>query len=217
LSARQGLTDHELVTRLRAGDEEAFAILVGQWSGVMLRVAMIHSPNRAVAEEVVQETWLAVLRQLDRFEERSSLRTWVFQILAKRAITLGVRERRSVPFSELAAQEADSGEAAVAAERFLGPEHRWAGHWMTPPRSWAGLPEERLLAGETSERLDAAVEALPPMQGTVLRLRDVHGWTGAEVCQALGLSEANQRVLLHRARSKVRHALEPYLDEALVS
>jgi RNA polymerase sigma-70 factor (ECF subfamily) len=217
MSAQERRADHDLVTRLRAGDEEAFATLVGQWSGAMLRVAMIHTPTRAVAEEVVQETWLALLQQLDRFQERSSLKTWVFQILAKRSITHGVRERRSVPFSGLAAHELDSDEAAAAAERFLGPEHRWAGHWMTPPRSWAGLPEERLVARETRERLEAAVEALPAVQRTVLRLRDVDGWTGPEVCQALALSEANQRVLLHRARSKVRRALEGYLDEALVS
>jgi RNA polymerase sigma-70 factor (ECF subfamily) len=204
--------DHGLLVRLRRGDEAAFTDLVQRYGGLMLRVAATYAPSRAVAEEIVQETWLAVLRQLDRFEERSSLKTWIFQILTKRALTRAARERRSVPFSAVLEPGGEDAGPAVPAERFLDAGHRWAGHWASPPRGWEGLPEERLLSAETGAHLARAIEALPPGQRTVIRLRDVHGWTAAEVCEALGLSQANQRVLLHRARAKVRLALEHYLD-----
>ena len=203
-----------LLARLRDGDEAAFADLVERYHGLMLRVAMAYVPSRAVAEEVVQETWLAVIQQLDRFEGRSTLKTWIFQILSNRAMTRGARERRSVPFSALAEARAEATEPSVPPERFLGEGHRWAGHWASPPASWQDVPEERLLSAETRAEVERAIEALPPAQRLVIRMRDVHGLSAAEACAALGLSDANQRVLLHRARAKVRAALERYLEEA---
>jgi len=200
--------DAQLVAALRAGDEDAYRRIVSEWHPMMVRVAQIFVPSRAVAEEVVQETWLRVLGALDRFEGRSSLRTWVFRILVNTAKTRAQREGRVVPFSALN----DPGripEAAVDADRFLGPDdERYPGHWSSPPRH---LPEERLLAAETREQIAAAIDALPASQRAVISLRDVAGWSAEEVRNALDLSEVNQRVLLHRARAKVRSALEEYL------
>ena len=181
----------------------------------MLRVAMVHVGNRAVAEEVAQDAWVGVLAQLDRFEGRSSLRTWVLRIVANRARTRAVRERRTLPFSSLDGQE-EPGPPAVEPERFLPAGHRWAGHWASPPRSWSDLPEERLLSAETRAEVERAVELLPPAQRAVITLRDVEQMTAVETCQLLGLTEGNQRVLLHRARSGVRRALERYPDETEV-
>jgi RNA polymerase sigma-70 factor (ECF subfamily) len=200
--------DAQLVAALRAGDEDAYRRIVSEWHPMMVRVAQIFVPSRAVAEEVVQETWLRVLGALDRFEGRSSLRTWVFRILVNTAKTRAQREGRVVPFSALN----DPGripEAAVDADRFLGPDdERYPGHWSSPPRH---LPEERLLAAETREQIAAAIDALPAAQRAVISLRDVAGWSAEEVRNALDLTEVNQRVLLHRARAKVRRALEEYL------
>jgi len=200
--------DAQLVAALRAGDEDAYRRIVSEWHPMMVRVAQIFVPSRAVAEEVVQETWLRVLGALDRFEGRSSLRTWVFRILVNTAKTRAQREGRVVPFSALN----DPGripEAAVDADRFLGPDdERYPGHWSSPPRH---LPEERLLAAETREQIAAAIDALPASQRAVISLRDVAGWSAEEVRNALDLSDVNQRVLLHRARAKVRRALEDYL------
>ncbi len=162
-------------------------------------------PSRAVAEEVVQETWLAVLTGVDRFEGRSSLKTWLFRILANKAKTRGQREARIVPFSALAV-DGDEDQTAVPVERFAR-----GGAWATPPR---GVPEERLLAAETRARIAEAIAALPQNQRAVITLRDVEGLPAEEACNVLGLSETNQRVLLHRARAKVRAALERYLEEA---
>jgi RNA polymerase sigma-70 factor (ECF subfamily) len=202
------LTDEQLVAALRAGDEAAFATVVRDWHSGLLRVARIFTPSRAVAEEVVQETWLRVLGALDRFEGRSSLRTWVFRILVNTAKTRAQREGRSIPFSAL--QDASRvPEAAVEPERFLpddDPHH--PGGWASPPRE---LPEDRLIATETRGVIAQAIEALPANQRAVISLRDVEGWSSDEVCNALDLSEVNQRVLLHRARSRVRRALESYL------
>ena len=158
----------------------------------------------------MQETWLAVLNGIDRFEGRSSLKTWIFQILSNRARTRAVRERRSAPFSSLAGDGEDD-EAAVDADRFRPEGHRWVGHWAAAPADWSALPEERLLGRETLARVHEAIETLPPRQAEVLVLRDVEGWSPDEVCAALGISDGNQRILLHRARSKVRAALETYL------
>jgi RNA polymerase sigma-70 factor, ECF subfamily len=200
--------DAQLVAALKAGDEETYRRLVREWHSMMVRVAQIFVPSRDLAEEVVQETWLRVLGALDRFEGRSSLRTWVFRILVNTAKTRAQREGRVIPFSALN----DPGrvpEPAVDPDRFLDADHeRYPGHWAAPPRA---LPEERLLATETRERVAAAIDALPPAQRAVITLRDVAGWDAESVCNALDLSEVNQRVLLHRARAKVRQALEEYL------
>jgi RNA polymerase sigma-70 factor (ECF subfamily) len=195
--------DARLVERLRSRDDAAFAELVRRHQAALLRVARIFVPA-AQAEDVVADTWLGVLNGIDRFEGRSSLKTWIFRILTNTAKTRGQREGRSLPFSAL---EDDEGhfEPAVARERFTG-----AGHWGVPPPAW---PEERLLRSETRAVLGAAIDQLPPTQRTVISLRDVEGWSAAEVRNALDLSETNQRVLLHRARAKVRRALEQYLTE----
>jgi RNA polymerase sigma-70 factor (ECF subfamily) len=199
--------EEKLVESLRAGDEDAFRRLVREYQPSLVRVARIYVPTQAAAEEVAAETWLAVLNGLDRFEGRSSLRTWIFRILTNIAKTRAVRDGRTLPFSAL-----DPGrvpEAAVDADRFLDPEHpRWPGHWAVKPEAW---PEDALLAAETRDRLAEAIEALPATQRAVISLRDIEGWSSEEVRNALDLSETNQRVLLHRARSKVRAALEDYL------
>jgi RNA polymerase sigma-70 factor (ECF subfamily) len=201
--------DSELVAALRAGDEEAFRTVVREWHASLLRVAQIFTPSRAVAEEVVQEAWLRVLGALDRFEGRSSLKTWVFRVLVNTAKTRAQREGRTIPFSAL--QDAwRVPEPAVDPDRFLPDDHpQHPGGWAVPPRE---LPEDRLLAAETRERIAAAIEALPANQRAVISLRDVEGWTSEEVRNALDLSEVNQRVLLHRARARVRQALEDYLS-----
>jgi RNA polymerase sigma-70 factor (ECF subfamily) len=195
-----------LVDGLRAGDEAAFAELVRRYGASMLRVAQLYVRSRAVAEEVVQEAWLGVLHGVSRFEGRSSLRTWIFRILTNTAKTRAVREGRSVPFSALALD--DEG-PSVDPDRFLGAGERYAGHWASPPASWG--PEERLVAAETLEVIEGEIEALPPTQALVITMRDVEGWSAEEVCNTLDLSETNQRVLLHRARTTVRRALEEYL------
>jgi RNA polymerase sigma-70 factor (ECF subfamily) len=209
--ARAAAGEAELLEALRAGDEEAFRALVREYQPSLVRVARIYVPTQAAAEEVAAETWLAVVNGLSRFEGRSSLRTWIFRILTNIAKTRAVRDGRTLPFSALS----DPGrvpEAAVDADRFLDPDHpRWPGHWAVKPAAW---PEEALLAAETRERLAEAIEALPATQRAVISLRDIEGWSSEEVRNALDLSETNQRVLLHRARSKVRAALESYLDES---
>jgi len=197
--------EQQLLAALRAGDEAAFKQLIDRYHASLVRVAQAYVPTRALAEEVAQETWLAVLEGIDRFEGRSSLKTWLFRILTNRAKTRGMRERRSLPFSSL-----ESDEGAVDVDRFRGPEEQWPGHWSAPPR---GFPEERLLANETRGVIEQAIAQLPPTQRTVITLRDVEGWSSEEVCNALTLSETNQRVLLHRARSAVRAALERYLGD----
>jgi RNA polymerase sigma-70 factor (ECF subfamily) len=204
--------DLRLVERMRAGDEAAFVEVVGRHHAAMLRVARIHVASDAVAEEVVQEAWLGVLRQLDRFEGRASLRTWIFRIVANIARTRGVQERRTVPFSALVEAETRPGEPTVEPDRFLDRRQGSAGHWATPPRSWAGVPEERLLSKETMALVERAIGALPPVQRAVITLRDVAGCGAPEVCELLGLSDGNQRVLLHRARAAVRRALARHLD-----
>ena len=196
--------DARLVERLRARDEGAFAELVRDYHTSLLRVARLFVPTAALAEDVVQETWLGVVKGIDRFEGRSSLKTWIFRILTNTAKTRGQRESRSLPFSSL-----DDGEGtfepAVESGRFTT-----VGHWADPPRAW---PEERLISRETLEVIEGAIESLPPAQRAVISLRDVEGWSAEEVRNALDLSETNQRVLLHRARAKVRRALDGYLTE----
>jgi RNA polymerase sigma-70 factor (ECF subfamily) len=179
----------------------------------MLRIAQLYTPSRAVAEDVVQETWLGVLQGLDRFEGRSSLKTWIFRILTNRAKTRGQRERRSIPFSALADRESEGDEPAVDPSRFRSDDDRFAHGWASPPTSWEEVPEDRLLSTETLSKVDEAIALLPEMQRIVITLRDIEGWSSQEVCNFLDISETNQRVLLHRARSKVRRALEGYLAE----
>jgi RNA polymerase sigma-70 factor (ECF subfamily) len=212
--ATQSEPDDGLVQALRRGDEDAFVALVSRYYSAMLSLALLYVPSHAVAEEVVQETWLAVLQGISRFEGRSSLKTWMFSILVNIAKTRGQREERSVPMSSLAELDLDREEPAVELDRFLPADHeQWPHGWLHAPQSWAALPEEQLLSRETGMRIQQAIAALPPMQREVMRLRDVEGWSGEEVCNTLELSETNQRVLLHRARSKVRASLEQYLAE----
>jgi RNA polymerase sigma-70 factor (ECF subfamily) len=205
--------DRELVDALRAGEERAFAALVERHGPTMLRVAMLYVRNRAVAEEVVQDAWLGALAGLDRFEGRSSLKTWLFRILTNTALTRAQREGRSVPFSSLAGDDDDEGSPSVDADRFLPTDHRWANHWASSPTRFDTLPESRLLSSETVAVTQAAIAALPEAQRAVITMRDIVGCSSEEVCEQLSVSEANQRVLLHRARSKVRQALEQHFEQ----
>lgn len=207
-----GDADDALVRALRAGDDRVFAQLVDRMTPTMLAIAAGYVPGRAVAEEVVQEAWLAVLTGLDRFEGRSSLRTWVFGIVVNVARRRGARERRSVPFTDAFAGAAGDGAGpTVDPGRFRGRDDEWPGHWASPPRPW-DLPESALLAGEVRDRLRAALDVLPPRQRAVVHLRDVQGLAADEVCAVLGLEPGNQRVLLHRGRARLRQALEDYLN-----
>jgi RNA polymerase sigma-70 factor (ECF subfamily) len=211
VEAALSLDEAQLLKSLRAGDEAAFEELVLMYNAALLRVAQIWVSSRSVAEEVVQETWLGVLNGLDRFEGRSSLKTWIFRILSNTAKTRAQREGRTLPFSALQ-DPARVPEPAVSPDRFLDSEHtHWPGHWAAPPAPWG--PEDRLLGAETREVIAEAVERLPAAQRAVVSLRDIEGWSSEEVCNALEISETNQRVLLHRGRSKVRRALEDYLSE----
>jgi RNA polymerase sigma-70 factor, ECF subfamily len=204
--------DQRLVNSLKAGEESAFAALIDDYSPALLRVATTYVGSRAVAEEVLQETWLGVLNGLDRFEGRSSLKTWIFRILTNTASTRAHRERRSVPFSSMNGW-GDEGGSSVDPDRFFPPDHsRYPSQWSVGPTPWE-TPEEGLLSGETREVIVRAIEELPVAQRTVVTLRDVEGWPPDEVCAALEVSEGNQRVLLHRGRSKVRSALERYFGE----
>jgi RNA polymerase sigma-70 factor, ECF subfamily len=200
------IEERRLVEAIRAGDESAFARLVDEHGPTMLRVARLYTSTTAVAEEVVQETWLGVIKGIDRFEGRSSLKTWIFRILTNTAKTRGAREGRSIPFTSLGAE---GREPAVDPERFLGDDTGFPGHWADPPRRWEG--PERLLERETLEVIERTIAALPPAQALVITMRDVAGFDSDDVCNALEISETNQRVLLHRARSTVRQALEEYL------
>lgn len=203
--------DMKVVAAILDGDEAAFEALVRRHHESMVRIAATFVRSRAVAEEVAQETWIAMLNGLGGYQGRSPLRTWLFSILTKRAITRGVREQRTVPFS---AFNADEDEPLVPPERFLGLDHPlYPGHWASPPRRWDEVPEARLLARETRERVLAAVDDLPAAQRAVIMLRDLQGLEASEVCEVLQVSDGNQRVLLHRARAKVRAALEAYFDE----
>jgi RNA polymerase sigma-70 factor, ECF subfamily len=199
----------ELLGRLRAGDERAFEALVARNYRTMLAVAQSHVSSRAVAEEVVQEAWLGVLNGIDRFEGRSSLSTWILRITANIAKTRGVREARSVPYASIGPE---GDEPAVDPECFWRPGDAFPGHWRAYPGDWHGLPEQSLLEHETLAVVLDAIAALPPAQRTVITMRDIQGCEPGEVCAVLDVSDANQRVLLHRARSRVRAALERHLD-----
>ena len=205
--------DVALVAALRAGDQDAFAALVEKLYMPMLRLAMLYVPSRAVAEDVVQETWLGVLQGLNRFEGRSSLKTWIFRILTNRAKTRGEREHRSIAFSSLQPDNAETDEPTVDPQQFWPADHpQWANGWVSYPQSWEGMPEERTLTRELRAQLEQVIAALPHNQREVITLRDIEGWSAEEACSLLNLSEANQRVLLHRARAKVRTAIDQYVN-----
>jgi RNA polymerase sigma-70 factor (ECF subfamily) len=201
-----------LIERLRAKDEAAFTELVERYYGYLLPLADFFVTNRAVAEEIVQEAWLAVLNGIDRFEQRSSFKTWISRIVMNLARTRGVRESRMVSFSEFAEKETESPEAIVDPLRFRAAGDDYPDHWSVAPRPWNVDPEKQLLSGEMLAVLEHAIESLPEAQRLVLTMRDVNGWTAEEVCNVLAVSETNQRVLLHRARSKVRGILETYFS-----
>ena len=191
-------SDQDLVERLRAGDDSAFAELVRRYQRLMLRVARGYVRSDAIAEEVVQEAWIAVLRGIERFEGRSSFKTWLLRIVANRAMTQGAKEARSIPV-----------EPSVSADQFVPEGEPGAGAWSTPPEPW---PEDRLLAEETRAVIEQAIDELPGLQRAVVSMRDVEGLSSEEVQEALDISSANQRVLLHRGRQKVRAALQAYLS-----
>lgn len=206
--------DAELVAALRAGDEPAFTALVDELTPALMRVALMHVASRAVAEDVVADTWLGVINGIERFEGRSALRTWIFQILLNIARTRGKREKRTLPFASLRRRAEEGGDGpAVDADRFQGRNGEAPGAWARPPQEWDGV-ETRLFADETRDALLDAIRALPPRQRDVIALRDIQGYSAEEARNALGLTETNQRVLLHRARSKVRAALEAHMEAA---
>jgi RNA polymerase sigma-70 factor (ECF subfamily) len=201
--------DQELVAALRAGDEAAFAALVDELTPALMRVALMHVATREVAEDVVADTWVGVIKGIDRFEGRSALRTWIFQILLNIARTRGKREKRTLPFASLR-RRAEEGrdEPAVDTDRFQGN-----GAWGRPPQEWEGI-DAQIESDETRRVLLDSIRELPPRQRDVIALRDIQGYSAEEARNALGLSETNQRVLLHRARSKVRSALEAHMEAA---
>ena len=202
--------DAVLAAGLRAGDEAAFAWAYDRHDRMLRRLARTFVATQAAADEVVQETWLAVIEGIDRFEGRASVRTWITRILMNKARTRGVRDRRSVPFSSSVPSSVD--DPTFPPDRFLPADHpQWPGHWASRPPSWDDVTAERVEARETLARVRTAIEELPPLHRQVITLRDVDGWPAAEVCALLDLTAANQRVVLHRARARVRAALETYL------
>jgi RNA polymerase sigma-70 factor (ECF subfamily) len=206
-----------LVAALRAGDERAFMELVDRYGPSMLRVAMRFVRTRAVAEEVVQDAWVGVLDGIGRFEGRSSFKTWLFRILTNTAQTRGARESRTTPVSFHSESDLEPGVTSVDPERFLAAGERWAGWWASAPVRFDEQPESRLLSSETIALVRQVVEGLPEAQRTVIAMRDIAGFSSEEVCSSLGITEGNQRVLLHRARTKVRLALEQHLGGGLLA
>ena len=203
-------TEAHLVDALRAGDESAFVGLIDTHHSAMLRMARLYVRDRSVAEEVVQEAWLGVLRSIHRFERRSTLKTWIFRILINVAKTRAAREQRSVPFSALVVEDSEEFEPAVEADRFLPVDAQWPGHWVSFPLQWGNAPDECAIGHETQNVVSSAIQGLSPGQRDVVTLRDVNGWSSEEVCNVLQISETNQRVLLHRGRSRIRRKLERY-------
>lgn len=202
--------ERRLVEALRAGEQSAFETLVDEYGASMLRVAKLYVPTLAVAEDVVQDTWIQILRSIDGFEGRSSLRTWIFVILGNCARKRAGREGRYVSFTAYSDQQE---EPAVDPARFFPAAHpRWGGMWTTLVDGWEELPDDVLISGEARARITEAIEALPPNYATVFTLRDIEGWDGSDVCALLGISAENQRVLLHRARARIRAAVEEYFE-----
>jgi len=209
-TTRSHSTRSDELEALRRGDQAAFVALVQRLHPGMVRVASSYVSSRAVAEEVAQDTWLAVIQQLDRFEGRSSLQTWIFRILINQAKSRGVRERRTLPFSAMGPESVEA-ESTLPAESFLPEGHRWAGHWATPVHDWQ-LPDEAALSAELGGLIREAVDALAPNQRAVVALRDGQGLSSEEVCDLLGISPGNQRVLLHRGRTRIRAAISRYVE-----
>ncbi|HEX9840012.1 MAG TPA: sigma-70 family RNA polymerase sigma factor [Anaerolineales bacterium] len=200
-----------LLNLLRQRDEMAFTQLVEQYHTSLVRLARLFIRDELVAEELAQESWLAVLQGLNHFEGRSSLKTWIFTILTNKAKTRSRRENRSFVFSDL--QDRDFESPTVASERFKDQSAgRSANHWAVEPASWAGIPEKILLSEETLRLIRQAIDGLPENQRAVIILRDMEEISAQEICNILEISETNQRVLLHRARARVREALEAYLQ-----
>jgi RNA polymerase sigma-70 factor (ECF subfamily) len=202
-----------LLERLRNGDEGAFALLVHQYHYALLRIAMIYVQEPATAEEAVQEAWIGVLQGLKHFQGRSSLKTWIFRILTNCAKNSALRERRSIPFSSLADGKRGTDEPDRESDSFFLSIFQRSGAWVSLPENGDEIPEEWLLLQEISRHIELALKLLPANQRMVMTLRGIKGWRSQEVCQVLGISEANQRVLLHRARVKVRRAFEQYFNE----
>ena len=206
-----GLDEALLLESLRGGDEGAFAWLVQQYHNSLVRLALLYLDNEAQAEEVAQETWIAVLNGLTRFEGRSNLKTWMFTILTNQAKTRGRREKRTLSFSEL--EEGLENTPTVDPERFKPSNSiTSANHWSVNPSTWNNIPEESFLSQEMLYIVHDAVSTLPGNQRAVITLRDIEGFSSGDVCNILGISETNHRVLLHRARAKVRGVLEDYLN-----
>lgn len=205
--------DAVLVAALRLGDTTAFEWMVDRYHGSLRRLALNYVATGAVADEVVQETWLALIQGIDRFERRSTLKTWLYRVLMNKARTRGLREQRTRPFSSLDGD--DLTLSGFDPDRFRpADDPEWPGHWAAPPTPWQEQPDRHLEATATLDLVREAVAELPPNQRQVMALRDIDGWTSDEVCNVLGLSQTNQRVLLHRARAKVRLALDPTLESA---
>jgi len=202
--------EQRLLEALRQGDDSAFEALVLKYHSSLLRLARVYVGSHSAAEDVTQETWVGVLRGIRSFEGRSSLKTWIFQILVNRARTRAARETRTVP-----AGLPGAGESEVPQDRFMNPGHpnwrpEWHRHWALPPASWGNSPEKELLAEEAKALLLRTLDRLPALERSVITMRDIEEWPAQEVCNVLELSETYQRVLLHRARAKVRNALERY-------
>jgi RNA polymerase sigma-70 factor (ECF subfamily) len=208
--------DDYLVARLRRGDEQAFTWIVDRYDQPLRRLARTFVSSTAVADEVVGDTWLAVIEGIDRFEGRSSLKTWIYRILMNKAKTRGVREKRTVPFSSVGPDDDGAGPGGFDPDRFRpADDPTWPGHWASAPRPWPLQPAEVAETTETVAQVRDAIEALPPNQRRVITLRDVRGFSSDEVCDLLDLSPGNQRVLLHRARAAVRRHLERFFDPAV--
>lgn len=203
-----GPNDAHLILALRERDEAAFVTLVDRYSNSLLRLAQVYVHDRASAEEVVQETWIGFLQSLDRFEGRSSLKTWLFRILINCSRARARKDAHTIPFSEAFRPEAGASDGLEFGRFVPGWVPRYGGHWLRPPAPWADGPESRALASETRSVIERAIAALPPAQREVVVMRDVAGFTAEEVCNALGISDTNQRVILHRARTRLRQALE---------
>ena len=205
------LDEAGLVEALQRGDDAVFTVVMDWYSGPLLRLAMAYVPSRAVAEEVVQETWMAVLEGIARFEGRSSFKTWLFRILTNRAKTRGTRERRYEPFG-LPGSDSDGDEGPSLEDSLFVAEGSGEGYWIAPPQAWEpDTPERALLSKECRTAIEEAINGLPDTQRQVITLRDVEGVSAEEVCNILTISETNQRVLLHRARTRVRRVLDPYV------